>query len=139
LTVSILNYILTHITEVLILVFIAITFLQSGVDKITDWKGQLVWLKGHFSKTFLGKVVPLLLSIILIIEVVAGILAFAGIYQLARHNDAHMGLYSALLAAVTLLFLLFGQRIAKDYQGAFTIVGYFIVVVFGVWLLASKV
>jgi hypothetical protein len=32
--------------------------------------------------------------------------------------------------------LLFGQRVVKDYAGAFTIVGYFIVVILGVTLLS---
>jgi len=32
---------LTYITELLILAFIVITFLQSGLDKISDWKGNI--------------------------------------------------------------------------------------------------
>jgi len=121
-----------------ILLFIVITFLQSGVDKIIDWKGQVGWLKGHFEKTFMGSMVPLSLGIIMIAEVAAGVLAIMGIYQLIVQDEVQMALYAALLAAVTLLFLLFGQRIAKDYVGASTIVIYFIVVIFGVWLLANR-
>mgnify|MGYP000586416037 CR=1 FL=1 len=38
----------------LLLAFLAITFLQSGYDKIADWNGNVSWLKGHFSQTFLN-------------------------------------------------------------------------------------
>jgi|GEM_PF-6869632 len=48
--------------------FLAILFLQSGLDKVLDWKGNLSWLKGHFGKTFLKNAVPLLLGIITLTE-----------------------------------------------------------------------
>ena len=37
----------------LLLAFLAITFLQSGLDKIMDWNGNVSWLKSHFSQTIL--------------------------------------------------------------------------------------
>ncbi|CAM4084597.1 hypothetical protein [Gillisia limnaea] len=126
----------TYITEILILVFILITFLQSGIDKITDWKGNTGWLKEHFSKTFLAGQVPLMVGTILILEVITGILAVVGIFQLITTGELLFALYTCILAAITLLMLLFGQRVAKDYVGAFTICGYFIVVIFGVYILS---
>jgi hypothetical protein len=51
-------------TEILVLAFLIITFLQSGIDKIVDWKGNLAWLKGHFSKTFLKGMVPAMLAVV---------------------------------------------------------------------------
>lgn len=125
-----------YITEILILIFIAITFLQSGLDKVTDWKGNIGWLKGHFSKTFLAGQVTLMVATILILEVLAGIMALVGIFFIISNGNTDIALYSTVLAAITLLMLLFGQRVAKDYAGAFTIVGYFIVVVLGVTLLS---
>ena len=124
------------ITEILILIFIVITFLQSGLDKITDWKGNIGWLKGHFSKTFLAGQVTLMVATILILEVVAGLMALVGIFYIITSGQTEIALYAHILAAVTLLMLLFGQRVAKDYAGAFTIVGYFIVVILGVSLLS---
>ena len=50
--------ILANITEIILLVFLSITFLQSGLDKMLDWNGNVSWLKGHFKYTFLGKMVP---------------------------------------------------------------------------------
>lgn len=123
------------ITEILILIFIAITFLQSGIDKAVDWKGNTAWLKGHFSKTFLAGQVPLMVGIILILELITGILAVAGIFQIILAGALGIAFYACVLAAITLLMLLFGQRVAKDYAGAFTLTGYFIVVILGVYIL----
>ena len=132
-----LENVVRNLPELLILLFIAITFLQSGLDKVTDWSGNIGWLKGHFGKTFMGGMVPLLVGIILVTEVITGLLALWGIYSIYNTGDKSIGLYATVLAAITLLMLLFGQRVAKDYAGAFTITGYFMVVVFGVYLMTS--
>lgn len=124
------------ITEILILLFIVITFLQSGIDKVVDWKGNTSWLKEHFSKTFLAKLVPLMVGIILVLEILTGILALAGIALILYAGINTVALYACILAAITLLMLLFGQRVAKDYEGAFTITGYFVVVIFGVYIIS---
>lgn len=126
----------SYITELLILAFIVITFLQSGIDKVSDWKGNIGWLKGHFSKTFLKDQVPAMVATILILEVLAGVLAIIGMIMIIASGNTEMALYACVLAAITLLMLLFGQRVAKDYAGAFTIVGYFVVVILGVMLLS---
>ena len=127
--------ILDHITEIILLLFLAITFLQSGLDKILDWKGNIGWLKEHFSKTFMGKIVEINVAIILIIEVIAGILAVLGTYQLVVNDNSTLGFYAAILSAITLLLLLFGQRVAKDYDGARTIVIYLIPTLFALYLM----
>ena len=124
-----------NIPQLLILLFIVITFLQSGWDKISDWSGNIGWLKGHFEKTALSGMVPLMVGIILVAEVAAGLLAIWGIVSIITTSDRSIALYASVLAAITLLMLLFGQRVAKDYAGAFTITGYFMVVVFGIYLL----
>ena len=126
----------SYITEILILLFIIITFLQSGFYKITDWKGNIGWLSGHFSKTFLARQVPLMVATILILEVITGILAIIGIVQLISSGETSIALYACVLAAIVLLMLLFGQRVAKDYAGAFTITGYFVVTILGVYILS---
>jgi uncharacterized membrane protein YphA (DoxX/SURF4 family) len=58
------KFILFNTTEIILLLFLVITFLQSGIDKITDWKGNISWLKDHFKSTFLGRMVPLSVGII---------------------------------------------------------------------------
>lgn len=128
---------ITNIPIYLILIFTVITFLQSGLDKLFDWKGNYGWLTGHFEGTFMGGMVSLLLGIILVLEVITGVLAFIALFTLWLNNDPTLALWSLLLAGITLLMLLFGQRVAKDYAGAFTIVGYFIVIIFGIFLLTA--
>lgn len=119
----------------LILGFTTITFLQSGLDKITDWKGNNAWLKEHFGNTFLGGFVPLLIAVILVLEVLTGLLAIGGIYSILIEAEYTLAYFALVLGAITLLMLLYGQRVAKDYPGAFTITGYFMVLVFGIFLL----
>tara|TARA_R110000737_G_scaffold5431_2_gene18359 strand:- start:55 stop:453 length:399 start_codon:yes stop_codon:yes gene_type:complete len=129
--------ILDYATEILLLLFLIITFLQSGFDKISDWNGNVSWLKEHFSKTPFRNIVPLMVGIILVAEVVAGILCLAGMYQLICNGDTSFAFYGAILSCITLLMLLFGQRVAKDYEGAKTIAVYFIPSIILVFLLQS--
>ncbi len=119
---------MTQVAPLLVLAFLAVTFLQSGYDKIKDWKGNVEWLNGHFSNTVLAKQVPFALGTVLLLEIVSGVLCVSGIIQNIMQDVVIRGLgfYGAILSCVTLLFLLFGQRLAKDYDGARTIVIYFI-------------
>jgi uncharacterized membrane protein YphA (DoxX/SURF4 family) len=127
---------MTHAAPILILLLLAVTFLQSGYDKIKDWKGNVSWLKEHFAGTIFANQVSMSLFIILILEVVTGVFCVSGIIELATKTTSVMALYGANLSCLTLIFLLFGQRIAKDYDGARTIVIYFIPAVLAVYMLS---
>lgn len=126
---------MNYITEIIILVFLAVTFLQSGYDKLTDWKGNVSWLKSHFTNTFLSDKVPFSLGLILILEILAGSLALIATGILLTNGSKEIALWSGIISCVTLLLLLLGQRLAKDYDGARTIVIYFIPAVFLVFIL----
>lgn len=131
------NLLEQNATEILLLIFLVITFLQSGLDKVLDWKGNIAWLKGHFSKTVFKNIVPFLLSIVLLMEVLVGILSIFGVYSILVNQDTTLAFYGAILGCITLLMLLLGQRIAKDYEGARTIVVYLIPTVFLIFLLQN--
>ena len=121
--------------SILVLVFLAVTFIQSAYDKVFEWKGNVEWLKGHFANTILKNNVPLALGIILILELAAGILSLVGCTELFINGGRTFGFYGAVISCITLIFLLLGQRLAKDYDGARTIVIYFIPAVLVVfWL-----
>ncbi len=122
-------------TEILLLLILIVTFVQSGLDKITDWKGNIAWLREHFARTFLKNVIPFSVAVILILEIIAGLLCILGLIRILTDNDTTFGFYGAVLCCVTLLLLLLGQRIAKDYEGARGIVIYFIPAIFAVYLL----
>lgn len=127
---------MNNAASILLLVFLAITFIQSGYDKLFYWKDNLEWLKGHFAKTQLKNLVPLALAHILVLELISGILCIVGCIELLVSNGRTFGLYGAIFSSITLLMLLFGQRLAKDYDGARTIVIYFIPAVMAVLLLS---
>lgn len=107
----------------------SVLFIQSGLDKIFDWKGNLGWLTSHFSKTFVaGMVVPMLATITLM-ETATGILAAVGIIYFFVSASTVIIFYASVLGALSIVSLFFGQRIAKDYPGAAVLVPYFILLV----------
>ena len=108
---------------------VAILFIQSGLDKVLDWKGNLDWLTGHFSKTFVRGMVPLMLVTITIQELLTGALSAAGILYFLAYGSTVVIFAAASLGALTIIALFFGQRIAKDYAGAAILVPYFILLV----------
>lgn len=128
---------LEYPAELLTLLFLIITFLQSGIDKLTDWKGNVNFIKDHFKNSPLKSSVPLLLSIVVITEVVSSTLMVIGLYQLIVSGAKEMALYGIELAALTLIFLLIGQRLAKDYAGAMSLGVYFIISLFGMYILTK--
>lgn len=119
----------------LLLSFLAITFLQSGYDKIADWNGNVSWLKSHFANTILKNNVPAALLLILALEIAAGVLGVMGIIENISNQSTVLANYCCVISSVTLLLLLFGQRLAKDYDGARTIVIYLIPALLGVYWL----
>ena len=127
---------MNNAASILLLVFLAITFIQSGYDKLFYWKDNLDWLKGHFAKTQLKNLVRLALLHILVLELISGVLCIVGGIELLVNGGRNFGLYGAIFSSITLLMLLFGQRLAKDYDGARTIVIYFIPAVMAVLLLS---
>jgi uncharacterized membrane protein YphA (DoxX/SURF4 family) len=106
--------------------FTAILFIQSGLNKVFDWKGNLEWLTGHFSKTFVAGMVPMMLATITVLELATGIVAAGGFVKAILTGDTIFIFVSSILGAASLTALFFGQRIAKDYPGAAVLVPNFI-------------
>jgi hypothetical protein len=119
------------LVQVLCTLLLAITFLQSGLDKVLDWKGNLGWLTGHFSKSPLrGVVAPMLLTLTLL-ELATGALCAAGVVPLLLSGGTRLALGGVALSGLTFVALFFGQRMAKDYAGAAGLVPYFLVSLVG--------
>jgi hypothetical protein len=115
--------------------FFAILFLQSGIDKVVDRRGNLEWLTGHFAKSPLAGMVPLLLGVITLMELAAGALSAIGCVILLLRHDSTIAFYGAIVAGFALLALFFGQRMAKEYPGAASLVPYILVVIAAIiWL-----
>jgi hypothetical protein len=126
----------TFLMQIFTAAFLAILFLQSGIDKIVDYRGNLEWLKGHFSKSQLAGVVSVLLAAITILEVAAGALSAIGCIILIVSRETTLAFYGAVISAVALIALFFGQRMAKDYAGAAVLVPYFLLALAAIYLLA---
>ncbi|MBK8465222.1 MAG: DoxX family protein [Chloracidobacterium sp.] len=112
----------------------SILFIQSGLDKVFDWKGNLEWLTGHFSKTFLSSMVPMMLATITVMELATGFLSLAGIVYFLAIGSTVLIFYASVLGAASITALFFGQRIAKDYPGAAVLVPYFILLIVMMYL-----
>jgi uncharacterized membrane protein YphA (DoxX/SURF4 family) len=122
--------------QLFVSVFLAILFLQSGTDKILDRRGNLEWLTGHFAKSPLAGLVPLLLSVITVLELGAGLLSAVGFLQLLITRNSLLAFYGACLSGIAIISLFFGQRLARDYPGAATLVPYFLLTLIAIFLLA---
>lgn len=126
---------MNNTASVLVLAFLALTFIMSAHNKIFYWNENMSWLKPHFEKTFLKKQVAVATAVLVVLELAAGILSLLGIIELYRNGGRIFGYYGAVFSCISLLFMLFGQRLAKDYDGARTIAIYFIPAVLAVfWL-----
>lgn len=117
--------------------FLAILFLQSGIDKVVDRQGNLQWLTGHFAKSPLAKIVPLLFTILTIIELAAGLLSGVGFLALIFAQNSLIAFWGAIVSAIAILCLFFGQRMSKEYAGAAVLVPYFLVALVAIDFLGS--
>ena len=118
--------------QILIAIFLCIVFLQSSVDKIIDRKGNLVFLTNHFKNTLLIKVIGPLLTVLTLLELIGGLMLMYGIYYAFSARTTLWIFYGFVVLSVTIIFLLFGQRVAKDYVGAADLVPYFILIMLGI-------
>jgi len=121
--------------QILILIYIVITFGYSAIEKLLQWKDSVDFYENHFKNTSLKNVIPLLLKIVILLEIITVILCILGLFSLIVFQDKQFGFLGLTLAALTLIGLLFGQRIAKDYDGAKNITVYFILTIIGVFML----
>ena len=127
-----------YLMQILVAALLAILFLQSGMDKIVDRRGNLEWLKGHFAKSPLAGVVPALVTVITILELAAGVLSGIGCLAVIFLRDSTVAFYGAVISAVSILALFLGQRMAKDYAGAAVLVPYFLLTLVAIYLLAQR-
>ena len=126
-----------YILQILVSAFLAVLFLQSGIDKVVDRRGNRAYLEQHFAKSPLASTVGPMFAVITILEVSAGALTGVGCVLLLLTRDSTVAYLGAVLAAVNIIALFFGQRVAKDYAGAAVLVPYFLLAMTGIFLLAE--
>lgn len=125
----------SQVLRSLIPLLMAVLLGQSGLDKVTDFRGNLEWMTGHFSKTILKNIVRPSLIMITALELASALLCIAGVVSIWVFSSEVIAFWALLLCTITLLKLFAGQRIAKDYAGAATIAMYVFIAVAGMFLL----
>ena len=118
--------------------FLSILFLQSGIDKIVDRRGNLDFLTGHFSKSPLAKTVGPMFLTMTILETLSGLLSGIGFLMIVFMHVPDVAFWGAVLSGISLCALFFGQRVAKDYAGAAVLVPYFLLALVAMWLLGTS-
>lgn len=121
--------------QLLAAAFLAVLFLQSGLDKVLDRRGNLEWLDTHFAKSPLARTVRPMFTVITLLELAAGVLSAAGAVAILLWGYTAAAFWGAVVAAVALLALFFGQRVAKDYAGAAVLVPYFLLALMAIWVM----
>ena len=121
----------------LICIFFLILYAQSAIDKILCKQENISWLQSHFKQSILANYVSVLFFMLTLLEIITAFLFLINIIiNVAPDNFSsslekvffiesvgQMGAF--YMSMITLLSLFFGQRIAKDYEGAKTIAIYF--------------
>jgi uncharacterized membrane protein YphA (DoxX/SURF4 family) len=126
-----------YILQILVSAFLAILFLQSGIDKVVDRRGNRAYLEQHFAKSPLAGTVGPMFAVITLLEISAGALSGMGCVVLILSHDSMVAYLGAIVGAINLVALFFGQRVAKDYVGAAALVPYFLLAISAVYLLAE--
>jgi uncharacterized membrane protein YphA (DoxX/SURF4 family) len=115
-----------------VLAFFLIVFIQSSLDKIFDYKGNLNFLNDLLKIYFSPQLIALALISVTILELISGILCLIGIIDFVFNGSNFTGLLGLIIGSIALLVLLFGQRVSKNYDGAKTIAIYFILAMIGI-------
>lgn len=113
--------------QLLAAALMAVTLLQSGLDKVFDFKGNLGWMTPHFAKSPLAKLVPLLLAVVTVLELAAGGVCVVGAVLVLLGRSSELLALGLILSTLNFCALLLGQRLAKDYAGAGGLVPYALV------------
>lgn len=127
---------LLFVLKCLVLLYTAVLFLQSGLDKVTDRAGNVSYISSFFEKTFLRPVAPLLLTVVTLLELAAGICAAVGLVLMVAGQGESLARTGIILGAVNILCLFTGMRIARDYAGAASITAYFVFLMVGMLVFA---
>src|SRR5688572_22550846 len=120
--------------QLLVAAFVAILFLQSGIDKVIDREGNAGFLREHFGASPLAGQVDMMLSVVTIFELIAGTLSGLGALAFLLWGGTSFAYAGAVLGAITIVMLFFGQRVAKDYAGAAVLVPYFLLLMLDIHL-----
>lgn len=114
-----------------ILLFLLISFGYSLFEKLKDKRGYTLFLANHLKKENLASLfwwILVLVNSTVCLFILAGIIQLCFDFQILELKTIFE------VNAITILILLFGQRMAGDFQGAANLGIYFLIVIFGWYL-----
>jgi hypothetical protein len=79
-----------------------------------------------------------MVTAITILETASGALSAIGCAMIILSRDSTVAFYGAVISAIAIIALFFGQRMAKDYAGAAVLVPYFLLALSSIYLLAQR-
>ena len=88
-----------NVTFLFVLAFFLIVFLQSGLDKIIDYKGNLAFLKNLFKAFFPTPLISVALISVTILEIISGVLCLVGIVDFILNNNSHIGFLGLIVGS----------------------------------------
>jgi len=119
----------------LIICYLSLSIGYSVIEKILQWQNSLDYYKEHFKRSFLKNHVRGAIIFVILLEIVCVGLNINGLYQLLNGGNTMFAIWGLLAVSITLIVLMTGQRIAQDFSGAMNITVYFILTVFGLFIL----
>lgn len=114
-----------------ILAFLFISFGYSLYEKLKDKKGYISFLTHHLKQQ---KAASFFWWLLVFVNTITSVVLLLTIASILFHFSHFPILMSFKTTAIAILILLFGQRIAGDYQGAANLCIYMIINVLGWYL-----
>ena len=126
-----------NLEALLIVLFLIVTFGISLIEKLANLKETISYISEIFKTSFIRNFVKPLITILMLLEVLTLFFLVVGIFQLYFQNEKEMALLGIVFSCFSIIYMLIGQRIAKDYPGATSLTIYFILSIFGIYILNS--
>ena len=127
-----------NLEALLIVLFLIVTFGISLIEKLDNLKETISYISEIFKTSFIRNFVKPLITILMLLEVLTLFFLVVGIFQLYFQNEKEMALLGIVFSCFSIIYMLIGQRIAKDYPGATSLTIYFILSIFGIYILNSQ-
>jgi putative oxidoreductase len=132
------QHIIDQSTSILAVLFLFITFFISVIEKFADLKGTFTYMTAIFEKTLFASVTKILIWVLICLEIVTLFFLSIGLFELIFEQTKENAIFGSILSTLTILSMLLGQRVAKDYVGATSLTVYFLASITAIFLLQYK-
>jgi hypothetical protein len=127
-------YLTPNTPGILILVFLTFIYGISLYEKFYDWDRVFNFYDRTFKKTPLKNLIKPLIALMMFFESLNFLFLSIGLYQLIVYQKKETAILACTIASCTSLYILAGQRIAKNYSATNALSVYFVISIFGIFL-----